>query len=88
MNSLGVGLALNSSGALLCYTIKSKSYGVIECHTSPTEVAAASDISLFSYPNRNYTVCEGSDASLCLYEQQSSSSVMPAFTVIDNSVSN
>lgn len=39
------------------------------------------------YDNRHAYACEGSDASLCNYEQTSNGS-FPAFTAVDNSVSN
>jgi hypothetical protein len=83
----GVSLAVGSTSALICESVESKSYGVVECLTSSTEVAAASAISLFSYPQSAFAACEGTDSSLCVYEQLSSSA-LPAVTAVDNSVSN
>lgn len=83
----GVMLANNATGALICQNGSVASYGVVHCLTNGNEVPAASTISLYLYKYQQYHPCYGSDASLCVYEQLASTP-LPAFTAVDNSVTN
>jgi len=86
-NTEGVILANNATGSFICQNGSVASYGVIHCLTNRDEVPAASDISLYLYKTQAYHACYGSDASLCKYEQLTSTP-LPAFSADDNSVTN
>jgi hypothetical protein len=88
MTSQGVMLALNSSGKWICQNTSTEAYGVVKCLTKSIWIDSASEISLYHHSFRDYQPNECAVASQCVYEQQSSSANMPAFTAIDNSVSN
>lgn len=81
----GGTLVDNATGTDICSKVKVRSYGELECITTPGVINASTVIGAKSYEENSHSPCNNTNSALCTYEQLTTGT-FPVVTSLSDSV--